>query len=408
MPQRVRPTAVRLIALAIASTISCASLADNEPLPANRAEPITDPDVGAIMSGLRSRDFFERERASIDLQRMVETSRLTEPELIALASRPDNTPEQRTRILDQAMLRFKQSERAGMGIGWRPVTGWGAILTEVRSNFPVAEHLAKGDVIQSIDGMSLIAPAGVPDNETWNLIAIIRSAIVSHDPGESVRVIFRRPPVGQAIDAGNLQLPIPEFDPTDWEVRTADVPLGSFSRLAPGNALSQLELDAAWMQRLGRLLPVDQSEWAAIEVSQATQQTSKVPGSIRDNQVSSLTGRSTLRDRAFMTRRYAINNQQTQQALLMARTAQQPRGVQLRTTANTGQDGSGLSSPFGDADLPDLEAITSLDTQIRLVEHQIAQAVANEAPQELLDELRARHKQMCARLAEIAGRQPTR
>ncbi|MEZ6211227.1 MAG: hypothetical protein R3B46_08300 [Phycisphaerales bacterium] len=57
----------------------------------------------------------------------------------------------------------------------------GRVLTEVRSNFPVAQHLAIGDVIQSIDGMSLIAPDR--RTETWDLISIIRTAIISRQAG---------------------------------------------------------------------------------------------------------------------------------------------------------------------------------------------------------------------------------
>lgn len=397
---RTRTTAARLIALAIASSVSGVSFGANEPLPADPV--ITDPDIGAIMSGLRSRDFHERERASIELQRMVETNRVTESELVALARRSDITPEQRTRILDQAMLRFKQTERAGMGIGWRPVARWGAILTEVRSNFPVAQHLAMGDIIQSIDGMSLIAPDG--RTETWDLISIIRTAIISRDPGDSVRVVFRRPPAGEVIDAADLQRPVPEIDATNWEVRTVDVPLASFSRLAPGNALSQPELEAAWIQRLGRLLPADEAAWSPVRVTRSVAPDFDVPDSIRDNQVSSLTGRSTLRDRVFMTRQYNANNRQT----FIARAAVPAQRVQMKTSAEAAQTGFGAASPLNADDGLDLESIAAIDTEVRLIEQQIAQIVANGAPQELIDELRARHRELCDRLADLAKRQPTR
>lgn len=396
----------RLGALVVACAVSVALGA--EPLPGDRPEPITDPDVGAIMSGLRSGDYHQRERASIDLQSMIEKQRLSERDVLELAARTDITPEQRLRLLDKAKVAFISSKRAAMGVGFAEVPGYGAQLTQVFDKFPCYGVLRPGDVVESIGGVSMAAR----DNRSrLDLDLRLRSSIISHDPGESVTVVLRRSPdstpaglpekaEARPNQAGAEILKRDEME--SWPVLEVQVELGPFDGLIDARPIDARQMDAAWMLRVSRVIGVDHAGWPSVTLAGLVGSPlaiEQVPAPLRDNQISGAADRVALRDRVFTAQRNQINAQarlqmqfrvQRQQQLEAQQEGDAPgksAGVQLR-------DQSGRVS---------IEALADLDTELREIERQIGQAANDGAAAEILEELRRRHEELTAQMRALAG-----
>ncbi|MBY0308054.1 MAG: hypothetical protein K2Q09_04860, partial [Phycisphaerales bacterium] len=102
--------------------------------------------------------------------------------------------------------------------------------TEIESltdGFPAAVILKPRDVIREIDGQTV--SSRISADGSWSTV---RALIISHDPGDSVRIV---------VDRAGVKTPL-------------TVPLGDFTRLGQSAVATSVELRAAWQHRLRRRL----------------------------------------------------------------------------------------------------------------------------------------------------------
>lgn len=370
-------------------------------------DAITDPEIATVLSGLRDPAFLVRERASIDLQRMVESRRLTEGDLFALAARPDCTPEQRVRLINGARLAFMLTPRAGMGVQTREAGGAGGILVFVMENMPVGRLglLRESDIIESIDGVDLSA---VDVRNEADVSTIIRCIIVSHDPGDTIPLVRLRPPAGGEVPGDVLKAPRAlEIDTTGWERAEIEVPLGSFGDLGNNTSLNSLELHLSWKLRWNRML--DQagalSGPVAVEPVEGPVSIAEVPEAASDGELAGHAGRFALRDpmQTFSTyngrtpAQIQADARKRQQLALNAAQAQRMVELQARGTAY-----------IGDAE-PAPEAAAAVDTgvvirsmrdiELRLIE--IERRIARQATGEDIAPLRDEHRELTEQLRAL-------
>jgi hypothetical protein len=150
------------------------------------------------------------------------------------------SPEQRLRLDRAALARFAAVPRAGLGVQFGvPITEVGVPLRVVIDGFPAAAFLRAEDVVLTIDGH--------PVNTTDDMGAII----LSHEPGETLRMeIERAPEPGAGIAPGP--------DGPDGPRRLVlDVPLGSFGDLQGAAALTPDRLERAYRHYQSRVGVLD-------------------------------------------------------------------------------------------------------------------------------------------------------
>lgn len=269
MPKRRLPAARPCIACgAIALLLlSPGGLAQDAAEPISPAVSETLP---AWVEGLDSEGLAERDRASAelasaifacDLSALPHVSRLVESTLAGLAERSELSIEQRRRIVTALRERFMRSPRAAMGISFGPRADAGVEVRELTPGFPVRELglLEAGDVIVEI--------AGEPVEESANRQTRqerLRELIVSHDPGEQVRLKVLRPTtprqmrdaVREADQQQGVREPPLVVDGPNANAIALEVvvPLGDYTKLGDrAMALTTSVLDTAWQFRARRL-----------------------------------------------------------------------------------------------------------------------------------------------------------
>jgi len=171
-----------------------------------------------IIQRLDSDDLKVRDRASVDLR--------TDPKLsldqlqarIADHSRP-LTPEQLLRMNQVAVALFRETPRAAMGVSFARIVPGGVELGLVIDQFDARRVLRVGDVIAEMGGIPIVS------------LDDARAVIVSHDPGDEMKVIFSR----------------------GGEPQQGVVRLGSFRELQNAYNLNDSILREAWVIRCDRL-----------------------------------------------------------------------------------------------------------------------------------------------------------
>lgn len=170
------------------------------------------------------------------------------------ANRADLSPEQRARLAGPMRDKFFSRPRAAMGINIQPPQSLGIPILPQRG-FPCAgEGLLKpGDYLAQIDGVSL--ENNLPDVRQRNDITLrLQFAILSHEPGEVVPVLVRRPVQRADGRAGG-----------EFQTIRMSIPLGAWSQLVqlgqPGTRpLGRTMLHGAWehhKRKLGVTTPAD-------------------------------------------------------------------------------------------------------------------------------------------------------
>lgn len=161
----------------------------------------------------------------------------------------DLSPEQLARLDEALYQRFADKPRAGMGVAFAANNpGGGVLLQRILNQFPVSEHLKRGDVIQRVEGASLLS---MPDRSAR---ATLRRHILSFNPGEKIEVKVLRQ--DQSL--------------------TLRVPLGSYEDLGDAMPVSDEDLRSAWALRRDRLglelrpkpgiqPPTDEANWPRFE-----------------------------------------------------------------------------------------------------------------------------------------------
>jgi len=219
-----RSGATLLLGLALSAPAQAqppAGIKGGKPLPDQEfAEKIADRDVPAafdqIVRDLSSRDFVVRHAASA---RLTANEQFTLEMLETALKRQDLTLEARTRLGSAARQRFFRAPRAALGFQFGLQLRDRVVVGKTFPQFPSARLLEEGDMILRADGLKLDGPMAQ---------TIIKSVIVSHDPGDAITLVLRR-------GAQKMEL---------------SVPLGRFSDLEGGQIVPDDILARAWRVRL--------------------------------------------------------------------------------------------------------------------------------------------------------------
>lgn len=218
--------------LRVCTALICVAVVSGFGPPAGAGEP---SEMDALIRDLDAPGLEARENAQGALAGN-ESVTLADVESALRAS--DLSPEQRLRLEASGRELFSREPRAGLGVrfGNPAAVGQGVPLAGVVDGFPASKLLRPGDVILSINGQPL-------SNQTH-----MGAMILSHLPGEMLRVELERPRVGPGDVGRGLAQPPAEF-------LVLDVPLGRYDDLNTGVELSPARLDLAYRQRLARKTP---------------------------------------------------------------------------------------------------------------------------------------------------------
>ncbi len=192
-----------------------------EPPAPEPAEPVLEPaqvrpTFDRYIADLASPNFATRQAASTHLSA---NEQFTLEMLESALKRPDLTLEARYRLFGIARQRFFRSPRAALGFKFGGQLRDRVVVGETFANFPSFKLLEVGDMIVGADGTKIEGPSGQ---------AMLQSIIISHDPGEILRLTIRRGP--RKLDL--------------------DVPLGKFADLDnAGAGLFEDRLARAWRIR---------------------------------------------------------------------------------------------------------------------------------------------------------------
>lgn len=175
--------------------------------------------LNEIIVQMGSGDFLARQAAADKLGKV---GQFTLPMLEESLQRKDLSLEARSRLLGVARRRFFETPRAAMGFQFGGTLRDRIVIGRLIDGFPAKKILEEGDMVMSADGYRLEGPVAR---------AVLPAVIVSHDPGESIKLVVRR-------GAQKLSL---------------DVPLGEFARLEQGAWMGPERLAPAWRIRAARL-----------------------------------------------------------------------------------------------------------------------------------------------------------
>ncbi len=156
----------------------------------------------AAVERLDHPDLAERERATALLAEgaTLDWLRALEDQM----RRDDLTPEQRIRLRAAAQRVFDTRPRAGLGVSFAPGPEEGPVaIGQVIMGFPAAPLLRAGDIITEVDGRALRGTAHMQ----W--------IILSHEPGDTMPVVLRRPGVNGELSTLELEVPLGNFADLD-------------------------------------------------------------------------------------------------------------------------------------------------------------------------------------------------
>lgn len=211
-----------LTALAIAPAALGQKMAEHEnilepekDLPKFETDAQLQEAFAGIIRDLGSKDFAARKRAT-DLLNGSEQFTLAMIER-ALQDKTLSL-EARTRLLSSGRLKFFSTPRAALGFQFGGALRDRVVVGKTFAPFASARLLEEGDMIVGADGYVLTGPSARP---------LLQAIIISHDPGEVIKLVVRR---------GGQKLNI-------------DVPLGSFANLDQGGWLGPDRLVPAWKVR---------------------------------------------------------------------------------------------------------------------------------------------------------------
>lgn len=192
------------------------------------AQPETHPAYDTLLTMLESPIAAERETA---LRTLAGDPGFTLDQLEeTLRTRPLSA-EQRFRLREAAKQRYMGSTRAAMGVQFSrsiPLAER-VVIDRTYPEFPSFKVLKEGDMIVAVEGESLRS------RDAWTRLG---AHIVSHDPGDTLRVVVRR---------GEEKLEL-------------DIELGSYRDL-PGQVPMDLpKLERGWLLRSASYLAADQAE----------------------------------------------------------------------------------------------------------------------------------------------------
>ena len=188
---------VTLTLLALSGAPCLAQIApDVDPAPADAApaKPIDNAWLEPLILKLDSDDLKTRERAASDIQTNVRLTLEALEQRVADTSRP-LSPEQTLRINEVAVRLFRQTVRGAMGVSFARSVPEGVEIGQTIANFDSVRVLRAGDIIRQMDGIPIIT------------MDEARAVIISHDPGDEVKlsIVRNSEPLEVSVRLGRLE-----------------------------------------------------------------------------------------------------------------------------------------------------------------------------------------------------------
>lgn len=261
MPAAPRPFTRLLLpnvmALALASVAGAQA---SSPAVGPDATPVATDGFGGLLDQLDDPSLQVRENASKQLDAMLAASRLAQPAfldrlmegaLLERAQQPDQPLETRSRLIGALRERFMRSPRAAMGFQFGGVTPVGVIIGATFDPFPAKRLglLQPQDIITSIEGTRLDAQLS-QQGDPIRVQELVRAIILSHEPGERVRLSILRPTPVANVDGQPIDGAVADMGGQHLDIL---VPLGSSTALPDNRGDLGFPLENAWRVRLDRL-----------------------------------------------------------------------------------------------------------------------------------------------------------
>lgn len=239
-------------------------------------------DLQPLIDQLNSTSLADRDAATLELRRALaecpgdindKTKPVVEYIFAAALRDPFIALEQRVRLGELLRERFFRTPRAAVGVEFAALgePKPGVILGRVVPGFPAHDQgiLRARDMIIKVNGVELSDASGPRTRTSQRLLVPqerLRRIVISHNPGDVVRMTVVRPLQPPPVPVDGLQPPRlePEAPPPpmpryivdgpqrDSQVVEVTVPLGSFSVLNAGPLHHDILLEA-WHERLDRL-----------------------------------------------------------------------------------------------------------------------------------------------------------
>lgn len=256
-----RPLQIALLALCVAAPAGAQA---TPPSPAAAPTPAPAPAEATaferLINQLDDESLQTREAASRQLDAILAASRLAQPAfldrlleaaVLTQAQRSDYSLETRSRLVGALRERFMESPRAAMGIQFGGVTPVGVIIGHAFDGFPGKDLglLLPQDIITSIEGIRLDAQIS-QQGDSMRIQELVRAIILSHEPGEQVRISILRPGLAPNIDGQVVGDRV--IDSTGQHLDLL-VPLGAYTALPNNRDEQRLSLENAWRVRMDRL-----------------------------------------------------------------------------------------------------------------------------------------------------------
>lgn len=279
MPAPLRVSSYRLptaaLSLLLAAQVSAQALPPSAPTDAALEESNA---FQRLVAELDDQSLTVREGASQRLDAMLIAARLARPAfldrlmesaVLEMAHRPDFSLETRTRLIGALRQRFMNSPRAAMGIQFGGVTPVGVIIGHAFDGFPSRDLrlLQPQDIITAIEGVRLDAQL-TQQGDSTRVQELVRAIILSHEPGEQVRLSIIRPGLAPNIDGQVVGERVLDSSGQHLDLL---VPLGAYTALPTNRDDQRFTLENAWrvrMERLGLAEPPRQTLGSDLTASQ--------------------------------------------------------------------------------------------------------------------------------------------
>ncbi len=249
-----------------ALAVSCVLIA-GAPVGAQTTEdstPATSTETQGIVEQLVERldapTLQTREHASRELNAILAASRLAQPpfldrlmeySILRQAHRTELSLETRMRLIGALRQRFMETPRAAMGIRFGGMTPAGVLIQNAFPGFPGNDLglLIAQDIITAIEGIQLDIQV-TQQGDAIRVQELVRSIILSHEPGEHVRLSILRPGLAPNLDGQVAGANV--IDSTGQHLELL-VPLGAYTALPDNREDLRPTLENAWRVRLDRL-----------------------------------------------------------------------------------------------------------------------------------------------------------
>lgn len=247
---------VVLSALSVSASVGAQTVVESSPQAPGDSQEM----VELLVQRLDDPALDNREKASRELNAILAASRLAQPpfldrlmeySILRQAHRTELSLETRMRLIGALRQRFMETPRAAMGIRFGGMTPAGVLIQETFPRFPGNDMglLFAQDIITAIEGNRLDIQV-TQQGDAIRVQELVRAIILSHEPGDHVRLSILRPGLAPNLDDQVAGANV--IDSTGQHLELL-VPLGVYTALPQNREDLRATLENAWRVRLDRL-----------------------------------------------------------------------------------------------------------------------------------------------------------